>query len=48
MSGNWPDAVNGAMTKAAIHTMIDTAQERGYLHETAPAGSGERAGEGYG
>ena len=37
------------MAKAAIYcTTIDMAQERGYPHETAPAGPGERAEEGYG
>ena len=49
MSRNWQNVVNEVMTKAAIYNkMIDMAQERGYLHGTAPAGSGERAEEGYG
>ena len=49
MSRNWQNVVNGVMAKAAIYnTMIDMAQKRGCLHDTAPAGSGERAGEGYG
>ena len=46
MSRNWQNVVNEAMAKAAIYnTMIDVAQEWGYLHETVPAGFGERAGE---
>lgn len=49
MSRNWQNAASEVMTKAAIYnTMIDMARKQGYLHETAPAGSGERAGEGCG
>ena len=49
MSRNWQNVVNDVMTKVAIYnTMIDMAQKQSYLHETAPAGSGERAGEGCG
>jgi len=45
MSRNWQNVVDEVMAKAAIYnTMIDMAQEPGCLHETAPAGSGERAG----
>jgi len=37
------------MAKAAFrNAVIRTARELGCLHETAPAGSGERAGEGCG
>ena len=49
MPRNWQNVVNEAMAKAVIYNaMIDMAQERGCLRGTAPAGSGERAGEGCG
>lgn len=48
MSRNWQNAASEVTTKAAICTMIDMARKQGCPRETAPAGSGERAGEGCG